>query len=143
LLASQLEDLKELASGIEAIDLDGLIGKTGRLRMAIETLPRPVQTGPKARRLINEATIKASREISFLWTEADKYDQDPYGYSLIGQPVPRLLVPIQRLVALEPGCQDFNLWMTKFVRQRNRVSDAIDRATDRLALTTALLEECT
>jgi hypothetical protein len=143
LLASQLEDLKELASGIEAIDLDGLIGKTGRLRMAIETLPRPVQTGPKARWLINEATIKASREISFLWTEADKYDQDPYGYSLIGQPVPRLLVPIQRLVALEPGCQDFNLWMTKFVRQRNRVSDAIDRATDRLALTTALLEECT
>jgi hypothetical protein len=143
LLASQLEDLKELASGIEAIDLDGLIGKTGRLRMAIETLPRPVQTGPKARRLINEATIKASREISFLWTEADKYDQDPYGYSLIGQPVPRLLVPIQRLVALEPGCQDFNLWMTKLVRQRNRVSDAIDRATDRLALTTALLEECT
>ena len=143
LLASHLEVLAELASGVEAIDLDGLRQKTGRLERAIEALSRTQPAGHKAHRLINEARIKASRQISFLWTEADKYDQDPYGYSLIGKPVPRLLVPIQRLVELEPGSQDFYLWMTKFVRQRNRVADAIDRATDYLALTTALLEECT
>jgi hypothetical protein len=143
LLASHLEALVELASGVKAIDLDGLLKKTGRLETAIGALPRTQPGQHRAQRLINETTIKASREISFLWTEADKYDQDPYGYSLIGQPVPRLLVPIRRLVELEPGSQDFHLWMTKFVRQRNRVADAIDRATDYLALTTALLEECT
>ena len=143
LLASHLETLKEMASGVEAIDLGGLIEKTGHLRMAVEALPRTEQDGQKARRLITEASIKASREISFLWTEADKYDQDPYGYSLIGKPIPRLYVPIARLVELEPGSQDFNLWMTKFVRQRNRVSDAIDKATDSLAWATVLLKECT
>lgn len=143
MLTSQLEALKEFASGVDAIDLDGLIEKANRLAAAVEALPRAEQPGQAAQRIINNASIRASREISFLWTEADKYDQDPYGYSLIGRPVPRLLVPISRLLELEPGSQDFYLWMTKLVRQRNRVSDAIDKATDGIALATMLLKECT
>ena len=132
-----------MASGVDGIDLDSLIEKASRLAAAVEALPRTEQAGRTANRIINNASIRASREISFLWTEADKYDQDPYGYSLIGKPIPRLLVPISRLRELEPGSQDFYLWMTKFVRQRNRVSDAIDKATDSLACAKVLLEECT
>ncbi len=56
--------------------------------------------------------------------------------------IPRLYVPIARMVELEPGSQDFHLWMTKFVRERNRVSDAIGRATDSLAWATRFLKEC-
>jgi hypothetical protein len=143
LLTSHLEALKEMASDVEALDLDGLIEKTGRLRMAVDALPGTEPAGKKARKLIDTASIKASREISFLWTEADRYDQDPYGYSLIGKPVPRLYVPIERLTGLEPESQDYNLWMTEFLRQRNRVSDAINRATDTLTLARVLLQECT
>jgi hypothetical protein len=135
LLMSHLEALKELASCVEAVDLDGLVEKTARLGKAVGLLPRAEQAGKKGRRhvnegFINEGLMKASREISFLWTEADKYEQDPYGYTLIGKPIPRLLVPIERLRELEPGGQDFNLWLTELLRQKNRVADAIDRATD-------------
>ena len=147
MLKSQLEALRELAADAEAIDLEGLIECAGRLEMAVIELwqNQPSDEAPHrvdAVRIINEASTKASRELSFLWTEADKYDQDPYGYWLIGKPVPRLYVPVVRLAELEPGSQAFNLWMTKFVRERNRVSDAIGRAADSLAWAAVFLEEC-
>jgi hypothetical protein len=46
------------------------------------------------------------------------------------------------MAELEPGSQDFNLWWTKLVREKNRVSDAIGRATDYLSWARVLVEEC-
>jgi len=139
-LKSDLQALAELAAGVEAVSLDGLIARTEELAAAVEALALVAKRG-EATQLANEAVIKASRELSFLWTEADKYDQDPYGYYLIGQPIPRLLVPITRLKGLNAGDQAFNLWMTKFMRERNRVSDALESATDWLTWATRLVQE--
>lgn len=139
-LKSDLQALVELAAGVEAVSLDGLIARTEDLAAAVEALALVAKRG-EATQLANEAVIRASRELSFLWTEADKYDQDPYGYYLIGQPVPRLLVPITRLKGLNAGDQAFNLWMTKFMRERNRVSDALESATDWLTWATRLVQE--
>ena len=129
-LSSGLQALAELAEGVQGVTLDSLIGRAEELAAAVQALPAATAGGGEANQIANEAIIKASREISFLWAAADKYDQDPYGYFLIGEPVPRLLVPIRQLKGLKEGDQAFNLWMTKFVREKNRVSDALENATD-------------
>ena len=87
------------------------------------------------RHRLDGVSIKVSRELSILWTEAGKYDQDPYGYHLIGKPIPRLYVPIQRLKTSQADENEFNLWKTKFMRERNRVSDIMNNALEWLALT--------
>ena len=73
--------------------------------------------------------------------EASKYDQDPYGYYLIGKPIPRLYVPITQMAKLREDSEEFNLWLTKFIREKNRASDAIGNAIGYLTLTTQLLEK--
>jgi len=92
--------------------------------------------------LINQASIKVTRELSpILWMEADNYNQDPYGYYLVGKPIPRLYVPITEMRKLEEDQEEFHLWQTQFIRERNRVSGAIGNAIGHLTLTTKLLEE--
>lgn len=143
LLKAQLETLKGLS---EAIELDSLIAKVEQLEEAVQALNRSKEalrggSGEEAARLINEALIKVSRELSFLWTEADKYDQDPYGYYLIGKPIPRLYGPITQMEKLGPHNEAYHLWFTQCIRERNRVSDAISNATEWVILTTKLLEQ--
>ncbi len=140
LLKSHLQALKELSAGIETIEWDSLIGKAEQLETSVQALSRWQEAEQEAIRLVNQASIKVSRQLSSLWTEADRYDQDPYGYWLIGKPIPRLYVPIVKMKKLEQG-QEFNLWMTKFARERNRVSDKIGHAIECLALTTGLVEK--
>ena len=147
-LGSHLDSLKELSQGVNAVELEGLIRQAERLEGAVqrlngyreEALSNQVRVAEEAVQLINEASIRASRELSLLWTEAGKYDQDPYGYHLIGKPIPRLYVPIVRMKELGEAHEEFNLWMTKFTRERNRVSDVIGNATHCLRLTMRLLE---
>ncbi len=145
LLKAQLETLKELS---EAIELDSLSVKVEQLEEAVQALNRSQEAlrgenNDEATRLINEALIKVSREISFLWTEADKYDHDPYGYHLIGKPIPRLYGPIVQMKRLGPDAEETHLWLTQFIRERNRVSDAISNATEWVILTLKLLERLT
>lgn len=73
--------------------------------------------------------------------EADRYDQDPYGYYLVGKPIPRLFVPITQMKKLGEDEEEFKLWETKFIREKNRVSNAIDSAVERLTLTAKLLDK--
>jgi len=42
---------------------------------------------------------------------------------------------------LEEGQEEFNLWATKFIREKNRVWDAVDNAIENLKLTAKLLEK--
>jgi hypothetical protein len=139
LLQSQLEELKSLATGIEVVEFDSLLDKAAQLEAAVQALSPGEQKSEEAVQVVNEAVIKVSRALSFLWTEADKYDQDPYGYWLIGKPIPRLYVPLVKMKELGAG-QEFNLWKTKFVRERNRVSDALTNALDCLTLAARLVE---
>lgn len=150
LLKSHLESLKNLSRDIESIELDSLTEKVEQLDKSVqtlneykrETLSYVAGVGEETVRLINEVSIKMCRKLSYiLWTEASKYDQDAYGYYLVGKPIPRLYVPIMQMRELEQDDKEFNLWTTKFMRERNRVSDAIGNAIECLALTTRLLKE--
>jgi len=140
LVTSHLNALKELADGIPSIELDSLISRAGQLESAVQRLNDYKEANlsnldsveEETVRFINQVSIKVSRELSILWTEAGKYAQDPYGYYLIGKPIPRLYVPITKLRELDEG-QEFNLWQTKFVRERNRVSDILGNAIAWLA----------
>jgi len=149
LCKAHLQSLHELSGGNASLGLDALIGQAEQLEGSVHRLEPYREAalsgvfGAKEEtiRLINEASIKVSRELSILWTEAGKYDQDPYGYHLVGQPIPRLYVPLVRLTELDEGEEECHLWMTKFLREKNRVSDIIGHATDCLRLTMRLLQE--
>jgi len=140
-LGSDLQALADLAEGVEGVSLEDLLDRVEVLAEAVQALSLATVVGGEATQISNEAAIKASRELSPLWTEADRYDQDPYGYYLIGKPIPRLLVPVTRLKGLNEGELAFNLWMTKLIRERNRVSDALERATDWLTWAIGLVRE--
>jgi hypothetical protein len=147
-LQSHLEALKELAKDIQSAELDGLLDKAERLTRSVgrfdrykeEVLSAPGGVEEKAVRLINKASIKVSRALSPLWTEAGKYEQDPYGYHLMGKPIPRLYVPIVEMKRLGVDDEEFHLWTTQFIRERNRVADIIDHAIENLELTMRLLD---
>lgn len=90
LLKSHLKDLRKLSEGIPSVEVNDLITKVEQLEKSVQALNRYKETlsdssevKEEAIRLVNEASMKVSRELSVLWTEADKYDQDPYGYYLI------------------------------------------------------------
>jgi hypothetical protein len=90
--------------------------------------------------LINRASMKVSRILSpILWMEAEKHSQDPYGYYLVGKPIPRLYVPITQMKRLTEDQEEFQLWMTKLTRERNLVSDAIQQSLEHLGLVLKLL----
>ena len=146
---SQLDALKQLSAGIQSIEFDSLMARATQLEGAVqafqayrdEALSGSSRVEEETARLINGSLIRVSRALSVLGTEAGKYDQDPYGYYLIGKPIPRLYVPILRMSGLKEGDDEHNLWMTKFLRERNRVSDILGDAIECLAMSTRLGEK--
>jgi hypothetical protein len=143
--------LDELAKGIDLVKFNDLIEKANQLEQSVKIfdgykeniLSHGAAAKENAIKLINMASIKISRELShILWTEAGRYDQDPYGYYLVGKPIPRLYVPILQMKNSVPGKEQFNLWLTEFIRERNRVSDALNNSIDHLTLIAELFEEC-
>lgn len=148
LLQSHLQALEKLSEGVPSVELNSLVGKAEQLGQSVEELERHREAVPgqgrqkeEATRLVNQAAIKVTRELSTLWTEASKYDQDPYGYHLIGKPIPRLYVPIVQMKQLGVDDPEFNLWQTRLTRERNRVSDILGRAIEHLELTVRLSEK--
>ncbi|MFQ6124495.1 MAG: M28 family peptidase [Candidatus Heimdallarchaeota archaeon] len=151
-LKSHLDSLQKLSGDIESIELDDLIKKTAQLEKSVkilnkwkeEVLSHRIREEEEAINLINEVSIKVSRELSnILWMEADKYDQDPYGYYLVGKPIPRLYIPIIKMSELREDREVFNLWETKFRRERNRVLNAFSNVLEHMRLATKLLEKFT
>ncbi len=150
MLKSHLESLKKLSKGLKSAELNSLMAKVEEFDKSVQklkenkkkVLSRRIREEKKAISLINEASIMVTRELSpILWMEADKYDQDPYGYYLIGKPIPRLYVPLTQMAMLEEGGEEFNLWLTKFIRERNRVTDAISNSIRHLTQATKLFEK--
>jgi hypothetical protein len=145
-IASQLDALQEMSAGMGLAQVDSLAAKARQLEEAAQRYQEFVDEArsdsggidEEKTELINGALIKVSRELSVLNTEADKYDQDPYGYYLIGKPIPRLYLPIMQLKALGADDDAQNLWLTKFTRECNRVSDILGNAIEILTLTTRL-----
>ncbi|UCC61669.1 MAG: M28 family peptidase [Anaerolineae bacterium] len=148
-LKAHLQALKEMSADLDFVELHSLVSRAEELERAIQRFDackaqvssNSTPEGEEIVRLINGASVKASRALSVLWTEAGRYEQDPYGYHLIGQPIPRLYVPIVQMKRLAPDDEALNLWITKFTRERNRVSDIIGSATQSLASTVRFLEK--
>jgi len=96
----------------------------------------------RAVNVVNKAFRKVSWELSpIMRSEAGRYGHDPYGYSMVGEPIPRLYVSIAKLAELSEQSEEFKLWQTKLIRERNRVSDAINNCVDYIELTLSLLQE--
>lgn len=149
-LKSHIEFLKNLSEELEAIEWNSLIKKAEQLEECVRSIEKikekamshPAAEQKEAMGLINGISIKVSRELSpILWTEAGRYDQDPYGYYLVGKPIPRLYIPIIQMTKLKEDKEEFYLWLTKFIRERNRASDAIDNSIVYLNLTMKLLDK--
>ncbi|NIN92590.1 M28 family peptidase, partial [bacterium] len=98
-LKFHLESLKKISKGIKTTELNSLIAKADELERLVQNfnkikekvLSHRISDQKVAINLINQASIQVTRELSpILWMEADRYDQDPYGYYLVGKPIPRL-----------------------------------------------------
>lgn len=147
-LNSHLDSLKELSEDLPQIHFNSLIEKAALLEKTVqsfhskreEVLSRGISGKADTIDLINRASMKVSRILSpILWMEAEKYSQDPYGYYLIGKPIPKLYVPITQMKKLTEDQEEFRLWMTKFLREKNHVSDGIQHSIEHLSLVLKLL----
>ena len=143
-LIDNLRMFNELISSKVSVDFNSLINNANEFKKIANELNKVKaeledkyekasgKSGIKhAVNLLNKTLIRISRELShILRTEAGRYGYDPYGYYLIGKPIPRLYKPIMKLTKLDSKSNEFKLWWTKLVRERNRVSDAINNSID-------------
>lgn len=59
-------------------------------------------------------------------TYADKFQQDSYGYTKLSAPVP-LLADLAVLDKLDKDSMEYGMLMTQLVKNRNRISEAVDQ----------------
>lgn len=69
--------------------------------------------------------LRLSRAITnAFYTNAEKYDQDSYGRTILSKPLP-LLFPTIKLSRLDKDTLEYRLLYTQMLRNRNRVADAV------------------
>jgi hypothetical protein len=150
-----IKDLKELNILEGKLSLTDLIEKAEQLkevaeklneyRVKIEKLYEESKNKGKieeAADLINRCLMRMGYELSpILRSEAERYDQDPYGYTIAQKPIPRLYVSIRKITELDRQSDEFKLWETKLIREKNRVCDAIHNSIDYAELVLALVEK--
>jgi len=145
-LTHSLEALKEiggekLSESVFGCAFDSLLDKAAQFKALAEqvnTVSSQVKESQEVFK-INRVLIHSVRSLAPLMrSEAGRYGHDPYGYSLVGKPIPRLYVPIKKMVELDIDSDEFKLWETQFIRERNRVSDAL---TDVIEYAQVLLDQ--
>ena len=76
-------------------------------------------------RAFNDTLLRLSRAITnAFYTNAEKYDQDSYGRTILSKPLP-LLFPTIKLSRLDKDTLEYRLLYTQMLRNRNRVADAV------------------
>ena len=132
----------------EVVEFSKLTRKLKNYKEQIERFSTQIDDNKKKKEveeianLINQTLLKISRNISpIMRSEAGRYGHDPYGYSLVGKPIPILYTPLTKLAKLKEGCEEFILWETKFTRERNRVFDVISNSIDYTLLVSTLIDE--
>ncbi len=81
-------------------------------------------------KIVNKCLLKLSRLLtSAIYTYSDRYEQDSYGLSILQKPIPMLQDAVI-LKTMNPEDEAYKLLYTKAVRNRNRVSDAINNAVE-------------
>jgi hypothetical protein len=93
---------------------------------ALDQVTRDVQAETNIVPALNRGMRELSRVLNpVLFTLKGPYEFDP----ALQLPVLPGLAPVQRLVGLDPSSDDYRFLWTQLVRQRNRVEDALRRAT--------------
>ena len=131
-----LADLQERGNGI--LSLGKTIEKAETLRIKAEELEQEIQRVKSASekpgqqdevkkqlKILNDCLIRLTRTYSpIYYTKSGKYDQD-FASSYGTESIPALQ-DVARLPQLLPATDEFETLITKLVRERNKVSDALD-----------------
>jgi len=149
---AQLQEYQVAGGG--HLDLKELIGLAQRLRIKAQGLDyygRSLETRyevadeAEKRDLevraesVNQCQMRLARVLTRVRAQvADRYDQDTYGLSALHKSVP-VLYEIDQFPKLNREEQTYKLLMTKMVRERNRVADALSEAICSIDHTMALL----
>jgi hypothetical protein len=74
---------------------------------------------------VNDCLMQISRILTpVVSTVKGKYGQDTYGLSALNKPIP-VLEPVKDYVRLAPGSEERKLLLTRLMRERNKVYDAL------------------
>jgi hypothetical protein len=133
-VAREFEDrLQELQSQLGgALDLSRAIEKGGAFRQSAQRLDQHISTLVSSggeldeiARPVNQCLMKLSRILTPVSsTVAGKYGQDSYGLTALTQPLPGLY----EAGTLDPEGEPHRLLLTRLIRERNKVADALSDA---------------
>ena len=92
-------------------------------------------------RLANRLTMKIQRCLSYaFYTFTDRFEQDSYDYTpMMYRPIPFLWTAVD-LARLDPDTEAYKIKYTTVLRNRNRVSEAVNEALEYCDLFMALLK---
>jgi hypothetical protein len=137
--------LSEFASSdIPGIDMAGAVdrarefeGLAGQLDAQSEAWRKRILAGGDADSqhgadLLNRAQLRLSRIlVPIASTAVGPYGQDRYGHAWQTQMIPSL-VPYKTVAGYDRSSEEFQTWWVAMIRARNRVSDALQQASDEL-----------
>ncbi len=90
---------------------------------------------------INRALMKLCRIITPAFRSvAGRYGQDPYGLTALTKPLPRLYDVARRLIELSPCANEYHIYETKFMRERNVLVDSLMNANEVIEMTLELVK---
>ena len=139
------EDMTKKVAFIKAesgnvIKLDGIERKINSLSKNVNKLNVLREKGScgeldkETVRKLNDTLLRLSRSITnAFYTNAEKYDQDSYGRTILSKPLP-LLYPMIELSKMDRESEEYKLLYTKMLRNRNRVFDAVSLADEYVSL---------
>ena len=137
-MKTKLSFIKEKSGNI--INIEGIEKNVDELAKAVEKLnackAKAVEEGWTFQDVkgLNATLLRLSRTITnAFYTNAEKYDQDSYGRTILSKPLP-LLYPMIKLSRLDPAGLEYKLLYTKMLRNRNRVADAVMLAREYVEL---------
>jgi hypothetical protein len=125
---ARLGELAEVGKGV--IDLNDLVRMSKELAGKAQTLKSAVQSAGSTDKapLINAILIKLSRILLPIgYTYWGVYEQDLYGAEYLSKPLPGLYW-VDRLAGLPKDSEDFAVYETRLVRERNKIHDALREA---------------
>ena len=90
--------------------------------------------------MANRLGMKIQQSLSWaFYTFTDRFEQDSYDYTpMMYRPIP-LLWPAVELAKMDPATQEYRLFYTTVLRNRNRVSSAVNEAIEYCDLFMSLL----
>ena len=148
-ITKELEELEKISKGKAKLNI--LFEKVKEFREAAEklnTIAAEIEEKyvnarednkaaiEEAAKIVNKCILKNSRILTSAFRSTiDPYDQEPYGFSALEKPIPRLYMIIKEIVEAGSGGEKIKLLETKLIREKNRLIDALRDATDFTQLT--------